>query len=391
MPGFVLKKNQDTYNFDLSGPVTRNGTAAGSWTTNKTNQIVVTNGNASPVVFDVGWQFNPDNHLVISSSGTTVFDFNTVPGSQPFYSTLNGVLNVRPTPGQLFTIQLRGDWAVSNDHLLSITINGVKSVIDGFFFDPRSRFMYHFVDKKNQLAASVFGFVGTWESFVDGDGKPRVRFKYQLEPAADGTARTGIFELPQGVAINRSNNQLVYQYDKAGQTRQIQFVGTMAISPDFVVTYGIDRQVSGTGAQQVGSTTFTFGAVINKKNFSGDLELMIKKQDGTVGGSTFAIRGMFRGVHGSTGVQVGFTFEQVRGGDPLNPNKVTTTFGFAGAITMKNGQIQFSFASNSATKSVVLTVNVDIRLGAASLDSSLNITLQNGQVASVKFLLGISF
>jgi hypothetical protein len=36
-------------------------------------------------------------------------------------------------------------------------------------------------------------------------------------------------------------------------------------------------------------------------------------------------------------------------------------------------------------------VNVDIRLGAASLDSSLNITLENGQVASVKFLLGISF
>ena len=391
MPGFSLKKNQDTYNFDLSGPVKLNGNVVGAWTTNKTNQIVVTKGDGSTVVFDAGWQFNQDNHLVLSSGGAPVLDFNTVPGLQPFYSTLNGVLNVRPSPGQLFSFQLRGDWAVSNDHLLSITINGVKSVIDGFFFDPRSRFMYHFVDKKNQLAASVFGFVGTWTSFTDADGKPRVRFNYQLEPAADGTPRTAVFELPKGVAINRSNNQLMYQYDKAGQTRQIQFVGTLAISPDFVVTYGIDRQVSGSGAQQVGSTTFTFGAMVNKKNFTGDLELLIKKQDGTAGASTFAIRGMFRGVHGATGVQVGFTFEQTRGGDPLNPNKVTTTFGFAGAVTMKNGTIQWTFASNSATKTVALTVNVDIRLGEASLDSSLNITLENGQVASVKFLLGVSF
>lgn len=386
MPGFTLKKNQDTYNFDLSGPVKLNGNDAGTWTTNKTNQIVVTKSGASSVVFDASWQFNQDNHLVLSAGGATVLDFNQVQGSQPFYSTMNGVLNVRPVPGQLFTFQLRGDWAVSNDHLLSITINGVKSVIDGFFFDPRSRFMYHFVDKKNQLAASVFGFVGTWESFVDAAGAPRVRFKYQLEPAADGTARTGIFELPKGVAINRSNNQLMYQYDRAGQTRQIQFVGTLAVSPDFVITYGIDRQVSGSGAQLVGSTTFSFGAVINKKNFSGDLELIIKKQDGTTGASTIGIRGQFRGVHGTTGVQIGFTFEQTRGA-----NKVTTTFGFAGAITMKNGTIQWTFASNSATKAIALTVNVDIKLGAASLDSSLNITLENGQVASVKFLLGVSF
>jgi hypothetical protein len=275
---------------------------------------------------------------------------------------------------------------VSNDHDLSITINGVKSVIDGFFFDPRSRFMYHFVDKKNQLQASVFGFVGSWGHFTDPAGKPRVRFTYQMEPAADGTPRTGAFELPEGVIINRSNNQLVYQYDKAGQTRQIQFVGTLAISPDFVITYALDRQVSGSGQQQVGATTFTFGAAINKKNFTGDLELLIKKPDGSVGESTLAIRGSFRGVHGTTKVQVGFTFEQTRGA-----SRVTTTFGFAGAVEMKNGTIQFAFASNSITKTITLAINADIRLGSASLDQSLNIKLENGQVASVKFLLGVSF
>ena len=247
--------------------------------------------------------------------------------------------------------------------------------------------MYHFVDKKNQLQASVFGFVGDWGHFTDPDGKPRVRFTYRMEPAPDGTPRTGVFELPEGVIINRSNNQLVYQYDKAGQTRQIQFVGTLAVSPDFVITYALDRQVSGSGQQQVGATTFSFGAVINKKNFSGDLELLIKKPDGnSVGETTLAIRGAFRGVHGATKVQVGFTFEQTRGA-----SKVTTTFGFAGQVEMKNGTIRFAFASNSVTKAITLAINADIRLGPASIDESLNIQLEGGQVKSIRFLLGVSF
>jgi hypothetical protein len=41
MPGFSLKQNQDTYNFDLAGPVKLNDTVVGKWTTTKTNQIVV--------------------------------------------------------------------------------------------------------------------------------------------------------------------------------------------------------------------------------------------------------------------------------------------------------------------------------------------------------------
>jgi hypothetical protein len=386
MPGFSLKKNQDTFNFDLAGGVTLNGNPVGQWNTNKTNQIVVTKSDGSSIPFDVSWQFNADNHMVLSSGGATVLDFNTVAGIRPFYSTVDAVLNIRPDKGNIFTFQLRGTWAVSNDHVISFTINGVNSVIDGFFFDPRSRFMYHFVDKKNQLAASVLGFVGSWESFTDQDGKPRVRFTYQKEPATDGTPQTGTFELPKGVIINRSNNQLMYQYDRAGQTRQIQFVGTLAVSPDFVITYGLNRQVSGTGQQQVGATTFTFGAVINKQNFSGDLELLIKKADGTTGTTTLAIRGSFRGVRGSNSLMVGFTFEQTRGAD-----KVTTTFGFQGSLSMKNGSIQWTFASNSATKTIVLTVNVDIRLGDVNIDQALNLKLENGKVVGVTFLLGVSF
>ncbi|HKP12827.1 MAG TPA: hypothetical protein VJZ91_11970 [Blastocatellia bacterium] len=386
MAGFSLKQNQDTYNFDLAGAVTLNGNAVGKWATNQTNQIVVTKDGGGTVAFDVGWAFNADNHLVLSSGGAALLDFNAVAGLQPFYATRDAVLVVRPDEGQLFSFELRGDWKVSNDHLLSITLNGVESIIDGFFFDPRSRFMYHFADKKNLLLASVLGFVGTWESFVDASGNPRVRFQYQMEPGADGKPRTGTFELPAAVIIDRSSNQLVYQYDKGNQTRQIQFVGTLAVSPDFVITYALDRQTSGTGEQQVGSTTFSFGAVINKKNFTGDLQLIVKKPDGSAGGTTLAIRGSFRGVRGSTSLQVGFTFEQTRGAD-----KITTTFGFAGVLQMKNGSIQWAFTSNSVTKTINLAVNADIRFGKVNVDPALNLTLQNGQVVGVKFLLGVSF
>lgn len=387
MSGFSLKQNQDTYNFDLTGGVTLNGNAVGKWTTNKTNQIVVAKSDGSTVAFDVAWKFDENNHLVLSSGGTAVLDFNNVNGVQPFLATRNAVIVVRPDAGQLFSFELRGTWAVSKDNLLSVTLNNVQSTIDGFFFDPRSRFMYHFADKKNPLFASVFGFVGTWNFFVDkNDGTARAAFTYDKEPDAQGN-KTGTFEMPSAVIINRSNNQLIYQYNKGNQTRQIQFVGTLAITPDFVINYALDRQTTGTGETQVNSTTFSFGAVVNKKNFTGDLELLLKKQDGTTDKGSLAIRGSFRGVRGSKSLQVGFSFEQTRGAD-----KITTTFGFAGVLQAgPNNTIQWSFASNSATKTIDLAVNADIRFGKVSIDPVLNMKLANGQVVGIKFLLGVSF
>jgi hypothetical protein len=387
MSGFSLKQNQDTYNFDLTGGATLNGNAVGKWTTNKTNQIVVTKSDGSTVAFDVGWKFDQNNHLVLSSGSTAVFDFNNVNGVQPFLATRNAVIIVRPDAGQLFSFELRGTWSVSKDNLLSVSLNGVQSTIDGFFFDPRSRFMYHFADKKNPLLASVFGFVGKWTFYVDDAGNARGKFIYDMEPDAQNKPQTGTFDMPSSIIINRSNNQLVYQYNKGTQTRQIQFVGTLAITPDFVINYALDRQTTGTGETQVNSTTFSFGAVINKKNFSGDLELLLKKQDGTTSQGSLAIRGSFRGVRGSNSLQVGFSFEQTRGAD-----KITTIFGFAGVLQAgPNNTIQWSFASNSATKTIDLAVNADIRLGKVNIDPALNLQLANGQVVGIKFLLGVSF
>ena len=74
----------------------------------------------------------------------------------------------------------------------------------------------------------------------------------------------------------------MYQYNKQNHTFAIQLVGLLQVSDDFQITYAIDRQVSQTGQQQVAATTFTIGAVLNKQNFSGDIEFFIKTTDGTL-------------------------------------------------------------------------------------------------------------
>jgi hypothetical protein len=380
MPGLELKKNTDTFVIEPLGTVSLNNAAGGKWKTDANNKIVVTKTDNTTVTFDVTWEFNSDNQLVVSSGGKQ-FNFSSVPANSPRFETNDAVLTVRPDKNAPFTFELRGEWSLSETHDLSITINGKKSVIDGFIHDPRSRFMFHFTDKKNLLQGSVLGFVGTWSEFVDGDGKPRLKFTYKRAGQADGE-----FVLPKGVAIDKTINQLMYEYDKQGKKRRIQFVGTLMVNNDFVITYGLDRQTSTDGQMQVAATTFTFGAVFKRKDFTGDLELAIKKTDGTAGSTTLSIAGKFTAVLGSAKLQAGFTFEQVRAG-----NKITTTFGFAGQIEFKNGKIQWTFAtSNAATKTITLAVNAEIKLGGLQINQRLNFTVEGGQVKGVTFFLGVA-
>ena len=283
-----------------------------------------------------------------------------------------------------FTFELRGDWSLSETHDLTITINGKASTIDGFINDPRSRFMFHFSNKKALLQSSVLGFVGTWSEFVDPDGQPRLKFVYKRDGQPDGE-----FVLPKGITIDKSMNQLMYEYDKNGNKRRIQLVGTLMISDDFTISYGLDRQTSADGQTQVGSTTFTFNAAFKKNNFTGDLDLAIVKQDGTVGSTTISISGKFTAVMGSTSLLAGFTFEQNRAG-----NKKTTTFGFSGKLQFNNnkGSIEWAFTTdNTTTKTITLAINVDINVGAVQLDARLNLTMEGGQTKGVTFFLGVGF
>ena len=381
MAGFSLTKGADKYDFDLAGAVNKNGQPAGLWTTGKDNKLVANDKNNNPVAsFDVTWQFNTDNQLVLSSGGNPVINFQTVAGLRPLLTTSNAVLNVRPDRNNTFNFNLRGEWDLTANHNLSLTINGVQSLLDGFIQDPRSRFMYHFFNKQDLTQESVLGFVGAWQQRVDGTGTPLVDFQYNRE---DGSTDT--FTLPQGITINKSVNQFMYQYNKAGHSFRVQFAGFLQVSEDFQLTYSIDRQVSQTGAEQVASTTFRIGATFKKNTFSGSLDLLVNKADGTAGAFTLSISGSFTAVLGQTKLQAGFTFTQLRSG-----NAVTTAVGFAGSLLLKNGQVQWQFQKNAQTMTIAISA-ADIKLGAARLDARLNIVGQGGQIVGVQMFLGIAF
>jgi len=383
MPGLQLTKNADNFVIEPLGTVTINNAPGGKWKTDQTNKIVVTKNDNSTVSFDVTWEFNSDNQLVVSSAGKK-FNFNENPGNVPRYETRNAVLVVRPNKNQPFTFELRGDWSLSETHELTITINGRASTIDGFINDPRSRFMFHFSNKKAMLQSSVLGFVGAWSEFVDPAGQPRLKFAYKRDGQPDGE-----FVLPKGITIDKSMNQLMYEYEKNGNKRRIQLVGTLMVSDNFTISYGLDRQTSGDGQQQVGSTTFTFNAAFQKNNFTGDLDLAIIKQDGTIGGTTISISGKFTAVIGSTSLLAGFTFEQNRAG-----NKTTTTFGFSGKLQFNGnkGSIEWAFTTdNTTTKTITLAINVDINVGDVQLDARLNLTMEGGHPKGITFFLGVGF
>jgi hypothetical protein len=381
MAGFSLTQAGDKYDFDLLGTVNKGGSRVGTWATDKSNKIVLTkDNNAGQLAFDVGWKFDQNNQLSITSGGQALFNFHSVSANRPFYAAVNAVLKVRPDQNHTFGFDLHGEWDIDANHDLTITINGVTSVLDGYVQDARSRFMYHFFNKQNLMQESILGFVGQWD-FVNDNGSPKLDFKYARE---DGSTDT--FSLPQGVTVNRSINQFMYSYDKAGQTRTIQFVGMLKVSPDFQLTYSIDRQVSQSGQQQVAQTTFTIGATFKKTNFSGDIEFVLKKTDGTAGTTTIGLSGNFTATLGSTQLQAAFSFTQTRGA-----NVVTTTFAFNGSLKFgQGGQIQWSFEKNA--QNTVITISAtDIKLGNARLDARLNIVAQDGHVSGIFFFLGVAF
>jgi len=381
MAGFSLTKGSDKYDFDLTGPVNKNGQAAGAWTTSKDNKLVANDKNGNALAsFDVTWQFNADNQLTLGSGGNLLFNFHTVAGMRPLLTTVNAVLNVRPDRNNTFNFDLRGEWDITANHDLSLTINSTVSVIDGFIQDPRSRFMYHFFNKQDLTQESILGFVGAWQQRVDTTGTPLVDFQYKRE---DGSSDT--FTLPQGITINKTINQFMYQYNKAGHSFRVQFAGFLQVSEDFQLTYSIDRQVSQTGAEQVASTTFRIGATFKKNNFSGSLDVLVNKTDGTAGAFTLSISGSFTAMLGQTKLQAGFTFSQVHSG-----NTITTAIGFGGSLQLKNGQVQWQFLKNAQTMTIAISA-ADIKLGPARIDARLNIVGLGGQIVGVQMFFGIAF
>lgn len=379
MTSFQFISGASTYDFDMDGGVSSSGVPAGTWTTNASNQIVLSRADTSTVAFGVSWAFNAKNQLTIQSQNAEVFNFATS-GLHNSLTTRDATLQVKPDRAGTFAFNLNGAWALDQDHNLTFTASGVSSTIDGFVSDPLGRFIYHFSNKDNVLETNVLGFVGWWQSKSDTNGTPLLSFHYQTGQGEE------IFELPQAVSINRSSNQLAYTYTKGNQTPSIDFQGTLTIGPDFQIAYVLQQQVSSSGDQMAASTTLGFNATMTQPNLHGDLELTLVKPDGSAGNSTLTIGGECQGVLGKTTLQVGFTFTQTFGGAG---NQITRTAAFSGSLAFNGGAIQWTFSATGA--SIDLAVGVDIKLGPVQVDARLNLPMDGGQAAGVTFLLGVSF
>jgi hypothetical protein len=379
MATFVLTNGTNTYEFDTAGSVSAGGNAVGSWTTNATNQIVVTLANANTVTFNVSWAFNNKNQLTIQSQHAEVFNFSAA-GLHNSFTTRDTTLLVKPDRLGAFTFALNGDWTMTPDHDLAFTIGVVTSTLDGFVSDPLGRFIFHFANKDNVLETNVLGFVGFWQSKVDASGAPLLDFHYQTSSGEK------IFGLPRAVAVNRSSNQLTYTYAKGNKTLSIDFQGTLMIGADFALAYVVEPQASSSGDQMVASTTLSFRATLTQPNLRGDLQLTLTKPDGTAGASTLTIGGQCQGVLGKTSLQVGFTFTQSFGGAG---NQITRNAAFSGTLAFNGGQVQWTFSATGTT--IDLAVGVDIKLGPIQLDARLNLPMGAGQTSGVTFLLGVSF
>src|ERR1700685_4383222 len=124
MSSFQLTSNGLTYTFDTAGGVSLGGQAVGSWTTNAANQIVVTLAAGGSPAFSVVWTFNNKNQLTVGSEHGEIFNFASG-GLYNSYSTRDAALVVKPDRAADFTFALNGDWAMTPDHSLTLTVNGI--------------------------------------------------------------------------------------------------------------------------------------------------------------------------------------------------------------------------------------------------------------------------
>lgn len=360
---------------------TGNVQSGGSWKTQPDNRIKVEPARGEAQVFDAGWSFNPDNQLQLSAGGETLYNFSADRTVTPRFELRNAVLRVSPDVRNPFVFELRGEWDLTPAHDLKFTPAGSKeSTISGFVNSPSGKFVYFFADKKRPLLQHKLGFSGTWATSAAAEGQ--LEFHFHREDGSEDT-----FELPAKVTINKSTNQLRYEYKKGG-LQAIDFEGTLIVNDDFTISYHLARQLSQTGEVMVNETTLSFGAVFQKSSFTGDLKLALTKPDGSISATTLTIAGRFTGVIGKTCVTAGFTFDQLRNGQ-----KVATTFGFDGKIQSSAGTFVFAFNTPNGTAGTInLALNADIRLtNRASADVRFNVDVGGGQLKGVAFLLGANF
>ena len=384
MAVFTLTKDNKAFDFDTNGEVKRSGARIGKWLTsnNDDNELVVTEDSGTITRFKPTWKFNSDNQLEIHDGTKLLLNFHALTSVVPFYKTENAVLFVKPDGSKSFSFNLNGEWGMTPNHDLTIKLGTVTSVIDGVVEDNRSRFIYKFFTKTGTVEKYTLTFSGSWTTRTD-DGSQLVKFTYKRndQPAS--------FSLPEGIMFDRTINQLVYEYDKNGITRRVQFAGELKVNSNFVITYKLDRQKSSDGKEIVSSTSFTIQGKFNTDTFSGDLELVLVKNDGTTPGTTLAIGGSFEKDLGGSKVSLAFRYTYEKSNGVVKEQ----TFSLSGKFQLKdNGTLTWSFTNNAVTKVTTITFAADeFKIGEFTGNVKLKLVTESGKVKEFRMLLGFAF
>ena len=390
MPGFQLTKDGQTFDLDISGSASKGGTKIGTWATSgdDDNKIVIKPTTGAQVNIDVVWKFNDSNQLTIRSGDKEVYNFNQ-PGIRPGYEVMDNVFKVKPDKSKAFGFDLNGDWAMNEAHDLTVTFTGVKSVVDGFVEDDKSRFVYHFFPKTGDQMLSRLVFAGQWDHQVQ-DGDPLMHFRGSRTTKVNGQPATKQFvlELPGKVMFDKTINQLVYDYDKKGLTHRLQFAGQLNISPKFVITYKLDAVKSG-NKQLVSSTTIEIRAVYDTPKFGLDLQLTIMKSNGQPG-TTLTFGGTFVKDLGGAKLKVAFSYTFAKA-----PGQAAAaqTISLSGSLKpTDNGELTWEFTSDSVTRQRSVSFEAkDFRLGNVMTNAKLNFQTEGGKLVGVHMLFGFNF
>jgi hypothetical protein len=382
MATFTLSKSGKTFDFDTSGEVKRNGTRIGKWSTsdNDDNQLVVTDDGGTATKFTVGWRFNKNNQLELFDGANTLLNFNGQAGVIPLYKVENAVLFVKPDRAKSFSFNLNGEWKLTGNDL-SIKLGSTTSVIDGYVEDNRSQFIYKFLPKAGDVELYTLTFAGSWTS-VTTDGKQLASFHYTGKKSGD-------FTLPESLMFDRSINQLVYEHDKDGKTRRLQFMGELKLGAKGSITYKLDRQKSGT-KDTVASTSFAVQAAYKTEKATGDLELVLLKKDGTTPGTSLVIGGNFEHDLGSGRLKLGFRYTYEKSVGVIKENKLILN----GEWKLKNGDttLVWQFSKDSVTKVTEITFGVnDFEIGPFQGNLALMVKTESGELREIRMLLGFRF
>lgn len=380
---FTLGTGAEALSLGFDGSVQQAGNTIGNWRTGADNSIQVKLESGDSKVFEVTWAFDASNQLVLSSEGAAVANFQADMAVRPGFEMRKGVLRVTPNRLAGFAFELRAEWSLTPGHDMAVTVGKTKSTLTGFITDPnrRNRFIFIFHDSVHPLLQHQLVFEGHWETPPGGEAN--LRYVY-----TDKDGKDQVFELPGNLVINRSTNQLRYEYAKNGN-QSIEFDGSLSVTPDLQLRYQIGRTKTQTGDTVVTESSIGIGATLTTQKFTGDLEFQARRLNG--GTTTLSIAGSFVGVLGpDVKVAAGFSFQQVHAAGQVTQ----TVIGFQGSLHLRNGStVDWVFTStNAATRTIALSVNADIVLSpTASLDERLNITTSGGQVQSVSLLLGVKF